>query len=187
MLLEYADSDRLFVPVEHLDRVDRYVGGADSNPHLSRLGSGEWERVKRRVKERTEEVARELLALYSRREMADGHAFAPDGAWQRELETSFPYQETPDQELVLDEIKRDMEASRPMDRVVCGDVGFGKTELAMRAAFKAAADGRQVAVLVPTTVLCQQHFLTFSERLRPFPVTVQQLSRFCTENEITHT
>jgi transcription-repair coupling factor (superfamily II helicase) len=187
MTIEYADSDKLYVPVDHLDRVDRYVGGADSHPHLSRLGSGEWERVKRRVKERTEEVARELLTLYSRREMAQGHAFGPDGTWQRELEASFPYQETPDQELVLDEIKRDMEASRPMDRVVCGDVGFGKTELALRAAFKAASEGRQVAVLVPTTVLAQQHFLTFTERLAPFPITVGQLSRFCSDSEIAAT
>jgi transcription-repair coupling factor (superfamily II helicase) len=187
MTIEYADGDKLFVPVDHLDRVDRYVGGAESNPHLSRLGSGEWERVKRRVKERTEEVARELLALYSRREMAEGHAFGPDGTWQRELEASFPYQETPDQEMVLDEIKRDMEASRPMDRVVCGDVGFGKTELALRAAFKAASEGRQVAVLVPTTVLAQQHFLTFTERLAPFPITVRQLSRFCSDSDISDT
>ena len=187
MTIEYADGDKLFVPVDHLDRVDRYVGGADAHPHLSRLGTGEWERVKRRVKERTEEVARELLALYSRREMADGHAFAPDGTWQRELEASFPYQETPDQEMVLDEIKRDMEASRPMDRVVCGDVGFGKTELALRAAFKAASEGRQVAMLVPTTVLAQQHFLTFSERLAPFPITVRQLSRFCSDADIADT
>jgi transcription-repair coupling factor (superfamily II helicase) len=187
MTIEYADGDKLFVPVDHLDRVDRYVGGADSHPHLSRLGTGEWERVKRRVKERTEEVARELLALYSRREMADGHAFEPDGAWQRELEDSFPYQETADQEMVLDEIKRDMESSRPMDRVVCGDVGFGKTELALRAAFKAASEGRQVAMLVPTTVLAQQHFLTFSERLAPFPITVRQLSRFCSDADIADT
>ena len=187
MLLEYADSDRLFVPVEHLDRVDRYVGGADSHPTLSRLGTGEWERTKRRVKERTEEVARELLALYSRREAAQGHAYAPDAAWQQELEESFPYEETPDQLLVMEEIKRDMEASRPMDRVVAGDVGFGKTELAVRAAFKAATEGRQVAMLVPTTVLCQQHFLTFSERLAAFPVTVQQLSRFCSDEEIAKT
>ena len=113
MLLEYADGDRLFVPTQHLDRVDRYVGGAESHPKLSRLGSGEWERTRRRVKERTEEVARELLGLYSRREQAQGHAYAPDGAWQQELEGSFPYQETPDQVLVLEEIKRDMEASRP--------------------------------------------------------------------------
>ena len=183
MLLEYADGDRLFVPVQHLDRIDRYVGGSDAHPALSRLGTGEWERTKRRVRERTEAVARELLNLYSRREAAPGHAFSIDSDWQRELEGSFPFEETPDQMLVLDDIKRDMEASRPMDRVVCGDVGFGKTELALRAAFKAVAEGRQAAVLVPTTVLCQQHFLTFSERLRPFPVIVHQLSRFCTEEE----
>ena len=187
MTLEYADGDKLYVPVEHLDRIDRYVGGADARPNLSRLGSGEWERTKRRVRERTEEVARELLQLYSRREAADGHPFPPDGAWQRELEAAFAYQETPDQELVLDEIKRDMESSKPMDRIVCGDVGFGKTELAIRAAFKAAADGRQVAMLVPTTVLAQQHFLTFSQRLQAFPITVRQLSRFCTEEEIADT
>jgi transcription-repair coupling factor (superfamily II helicase) len=187
MLLEYADGDRLFVPTQHLDRVDRYVGGAESHPRLSRLGSGEWERTRRRVKERTEEVARELLGLYSRREQAQGHAYAPDGAWQQELEGSFPYQETPDQVLVLEEIKRDMEASRPMDRVVCGDVGFGKTELAVRAAFKAAIEGRQVAMLVPTTVLCQQHFITFTERLAAFPITVRQLSRFVSDDEITRT
>lgn len=187
MTVEYADGDRLYVPIEHLDRVDRYVGGADAHPRLSKLGSGEWERTKRRVKERTEEVARELLGLYSRREAASGHAFPPDTPWQQELEASFPFQETPDQELVLDEIKRDMEASRPMDRVVCGDVGFGKTELALRAAFKAAVEGRQVAVLVPTTVLAQQHYLTFEERLEPFPVTVRQLSRFCTPDEVADT
>jgi transcription-repair coupling factor (superfamily II helicase) len=187
MLLEYADGDRLFVPTQHLDRVDRYIGGAESHPKLSRLGSGEWERTRRRVKERTEEVARELLGLYSRREQAQGHAYAPDGAWQQELEGSFPYQETPDQVLVLEEIKRDMEASRPMDRVVCGDVGFGKTELAVRAAFKAAIEGRQVAMLVPTTVLCQQHFITFTERLAAFPVTVRQLSRFVSDEEIART
>ncbi len=183
MVLEYADADRLLVPVEHLDRVDRYIGGSDSHPSLSRLGTGEWERTKRRVRERTEEVARELLGLYSRREAAHGHAFAADTDWQRELEASFPFEETPDQVLVLDEIKRDMRSARPMDRVVCGDVGFGKTELALRAAFKAVEEGRQVAMLVPTTVLSQQHFLTFQERLNPFPVTLRQLSRFCSEEE----
>jgi len=187
MTLEYADGERLHVPVAHLDRVDRYIGGADSRPSLARLGTGEWERTKRRAKERTEEVARELLVLYSRRETAEGHAYGVDATWQREMEESFPFEETPDQELVLEEIKRDMEASRPMDRVVCGDVGFGKTELAVRVAFKAAVEGRQVAVLVPTTVLAQQHFLTFSERLQAFPVTVRQLSRFCTAREVEET
>jgi transcription-repair coupling factor (superfamily II helicase) len=187
MTLEYADGDKLYVPVAHLDRVDRYIGGSDAHPRLSKLGTGEWERTKRRVKQRTEEVARELIALYSRREASQGHPFPPDGVWQHELELSFPFQETPDQELVLDDIKRDMEVSRPMDRVVCGDVGFGKTELALRAAFKAAADGKQVAMLVPTTVLAQQHFTTFSTRLRPFPITVRQLSRFCSQEQIEDT
>ena len=185
MTVEYAEGDKLYVPVAHLDRVDRYVGGAEGRPHLSRLGGGDWERTKRRVKERTEEVARELLALYSRRESTQATPVPPDGAWQHELEASFPYVETPDQEMVLEEIKRDMESSRPMDRVVAGDVGFGKTEVALRAAFKAAADGRQVAVLVPTTVLAQQHYSTFCSRLAPFPITVRQLSRFCTPDEIT--
>jgi transcription-repair coupling factor (superfamily II helicase) len=184
MTLEYADGDKLYVPVAHLDRIDRYIGGSDSHPRLSKLGTGEWERTKRRVKQRTEEVARELIALYSRREASQGHPFPPDGTWQHELETSFPFQETPDQELVLDDIKRDMEVSRPMDRVVCGDVGFGKTELALRAAFKAAADGKQVAMLVPTTVLAQQHFTTFTQRLSAFPLTVRQLSRFCSQEQI---
>ena len=187
MTVEYAEGDKLYVPVAHLDRVDRYVGGAEGRPQLSKLGTGEWERTKRRVKERTEEVARELLALYSRRESTHATPLPPDGAWQQELEASFPYVETPDQEMVLEEIKRDMESSRPMDRVVAGDVGFGKTEVALRAAFKAAADGRQVAVLVPTTVLAQQHFTTFSSRLAAFPITVRQLSRFCTPEEVTST
>src|SRR5207237_6027277 len=128
---------------------------------------------KQRVRSRTEEAVRERLAPYSRRDTAPGHAYAPDGTWQQELAGSFAFEETPDQVLVMEEIRRDMEASRPMDRVVCGDVGFGKTEVAVRAAFKAAAEGRQVAMLVPTTVLCQQHYLTFKERLAPFPVTVE--------------
>jgi transcription-repair coupling factor (superfamily II helicase) len=187
MTLEYADGNRLYVPVAHLDRVDRYVGGGDSTPMLSKLGTGEWERTKRRVKERAEAVARELLGLYSRREMSPGTAYAPDGVWMNELEASFPYEETLDQSVVIDEIKRDMEASKPMDRVVCGDVGFGKTEIAIRAAFKAACDGKQVAVLVPTTVLSQQHYLTFTDRLSAFPVKVAQLSRFCTDEDIRRT
>jgi len=187
MTLEYADGNRLYVPVAHLDRVDRYVGGGDSHPMLSKLGTGEWERTKRRVKERAEAVARELLGLYSRREMSPGTAYAPDGVWMNELEASFPYEETLDQSVVIDEIKRDMEASKPMDRVVCGDVGFGKTEIAIRAAFKAACDGKQVAVLVPTTVLSQQHFSTFTERLGAFPIKVAQLSRFCSDEDIRNT
>jgi len=178
MQLEYAEGDKLYVPVEHLERVQKYVGGGDAAPRLQRLGSGEWDRAKRKVRESVEEVARDLLDLYSRRQLVEGHAFSEDGPWQQELEQSFPYDETPDQIRVMQEIKVDMEDSRPMDRLVCGDVGFGKTELAVRGAFKAVMDGKQVAILVPTTVLAQQHFLTFGDRFQPFPVKVEMLSRF---------
>jgi transcription-repair coupling factor (superfamily II helicase) len=183
MQLEYADGDRLFVPVEHLERVQKYVAGGDASPRLQRLGSGEWDRAKRKVRESVEEVAKDLLDLYSKRELVEGHAFSEDGPWQQELEQSFPYDETPDQIHALEEIKADMEESRPMDRLLCGDVGFGKTELALRAAFKAVMDGKQVAMLVPTTVLAQQHYLTFLERVQPFPVKVEMLSRFRSDAE----
>jgi transcription-repair coupling factor (superfamily II helicase) len=183
MQLEYADGDRLFVPVEHLDRVQRYVAGGDAAPRLQRLGSGEWDRAKKKVRESVEVVAKDLLDLYSRRELVEGHAFAEDGPWQQELEQSFQYDETPDQIHALEEIKADMEEQRPMDRLLCGDVGFGKTELALRAAFKAVMDGKQVAMLVPTTVLAQQHFMTFRQRFQPFPVKVDMLSRFRSDAE----
>ena len=183
MQLEYAEGDKLYVPVEHLERVQKYVGGGDAAPRLQRLGSGEWDRAKKKVRESVEEVAKDLLDLYSKRQLVEGHAYSPDGPWQHELEESFPYDETPDQVRVMAEIKADMEDSRPMDRLLAGDVGFGKTELAVRAAFKAVTDSKQVAVLVPTTVLAQQHFLTFSERFRPFPVKVDMLSRFRSDAE----
>ncbi|HVH65984.1 MAG TPA: DEAD/DEAH box helicase, partial [Candidatus Acidoferrum sp.] len=183
MQLEYADGDRLFVPVEHLERVQKYVAGGDATPKLQKLGSGEWDRAKRKVRESVEEVAKDLLDLYSRRELVEGHAFSEDGPWQQELEQSFPYDETPDQVRAMQEIKADMEESRPMDRLLCGDVGFGKTELAVRSAFKSVMDGKQVAMLVPTTVLAQQHYLTFQDRFRPFPVKVEMLSRFRTDAE----
>jgi transcription-repair coupling factor (superfamily II helicase) len=185
MQLEYADGDKLFVPVEHLDRVQKYVGGGDAAPRLQRLGSGDWDRAKRKVRESVEAVAHDLLDLYSKRQLVEGHAFSEDGPWQQELEQSFPYDETPDQVRVMQEIKADMEDSRPMDRLLCGDVGFGKTELAVRAAFKAVMDGKQVAILVPTTVLAQQHYLTFGERFQSFPVKVEMLSRFRTDAEAT--
>ena len=187
MQLEYAEGDKLYVPVEHLDRVQKYVGGGDAAPRLQRLGSGEWDRAKKKVRESVEEVAKDLLDLYSKRQLVEGHAYSADGPWQQELEQSFPYDETPDQVRVMAEIKADMEDSRPMDRLLAGDVGFGKTELAVRAAFKAVSDSKQVAVLVPTTVLAQQHFLTFSERFRPFPVRVEMLSRFRTDAEAKDT
>jgi len=181
--LHYADGDRLFVPTEQVDRVSRYVGPGDHRPSLTRLGSQEWPRAKARVRRAVQELARELLQLYAKREVAEGHAFSPDTAWQTELEASFPYVETADQVSVIRDVKTDMEQARPMDRLVCGDVGYGKTEIAVRAAFKAVMDGMQVAVLVPTTVLAQQHFTTFRERLAGFPVKVEMLSRFRSDAE----
>ncbi|MGH7612384.1 MAG: transcription-repair coupling factor [Candidatus Dormibacteria bacterium] len=183
MQLEYAEGSKLYVPVEHLDRVQRYSGGSTEHPQLSRLGSGEWERTRRAVRRRVDQIAEELVELYARRLRSTGHAFSADSRWQQELESSFPFQETRDQLLVLDDIKRDMESERPMDRLLCGDVGFGKTEIALRAAFKAVEGGFQAAVLVPTTILCQQHHLTFKERLAAFPVVVEQLSRMRTDEE----
>ncbi|TMF37564.1 MAG: transcription-repair coupling factor [Chloroflexi bacterium] len=175
--LEYAEGDRLFVPVENLDRVQKYLGG-EGAPSLHRLGTSDWTRARGRARKVVQDVAEELLKIYSMREARPGIAFAPDTAWQQELESSFPYEETPDQVAALGEIKADMESDRPMDRLLCGDVGFGKTELALRAAFKAAMSGKQVAVLAPTTVLAQQHFHVFCERLKNFPVVVEMLSRF---------
>ncbi len=176
--LQYAGTDRLLVPTDQLDRVTRYVGMGETTPQLGRLGSAEWGRAKARVKASVAELARELLELYSYREQTEGHAFAPDGRWQREMEAAFPYVETPDQERAIIETKADMEAPRSMDRLVCGDVGYGKTEVAMRAAFKAVLDGKQVAVLVPTTILAQQHYETFSARMGAYPVRLAVLSRF---------
>jgi transcription-repair coupling factor (superfamily II helicase) len=175
--LEYAEGDRLFVPVENLDRVQKYLGG-EGQPSLHRLGTSDWTRARGRARKVVQDVADELLKIYSLREARPGIAFAPDTAWQQELEASFPYEETPDQVAALAEIKADMESDRPMDRLLCGDVGFGKTELALRAAFKAAMSGKQVALLAPTTVLAQQHFHVFRERLSKFPVVVEMLSRF---------
>src|SRR5881296_1448204 len=175
--LEYAEGDRLFVPVENLDRVQKYLGG-EGTPTLHRLGTSDWTRARGRARKVVQDVAEELLKIYSLREARPGIAFAPDTAWQQELASTFPYEETPDQVAALTEIKADMESDRPMDRLLCGDVGFGKTELALRAAFKAAMSGKQAALLAPTTVLAQQHFHVFRERLANFPVTVEMLSRF---------
>ena len=176
--LEYAEGDRLFVPVENLDRVQKYLGGAEGTPALHRLGTSDWTRARGRARKVVQDVAEDLLKIYSMREARPGIAFAPDTAWQQDLEASFPYEETPDQVAALAEIKADMESDKPMDRLLCGDVGFGKTELALRAAFKAAMSGKQVALLAPTTVLAQQHFHVFRERLKNFPVVVEMLSRF---------
>ena len=183
LLVEYAAGDKLSVPVYQADRLGRYVGAGEETPRVNRLGTAEWSRVKASAQKAVEEIADDLLALYASREIVAGHAFSPDTFWQQELEASFPYVETEAQLRALDEIKTDMEQSRPMDRLVCGDVGYGKTEVAIRAAFKAVMDGKQVAVLVPTTVLAQQHYQTFTERLKPFPVSVKMLSRFLTRKE----
>jgi transcription-repair coupling factor (superfamily II helicase) len=176
--VDYAQGDRLLVPVHQADRLSRYVGVGESEPALHRLGTSDWEQVKARTKRAVAEIADELLALYAAREVVSGHAFSPDAPWQAELEASFPYVETEDQLVAIEAVKHDMESPRPMDRLICGDVGYGKTEVALRAAFKAIMDSKQVAVLVPTTVLAQQHFTNFSRRLNSFPVRVAMLSRF---------
>ncbi|WP_062216452.1 transcription-repair coupling factor [Streptomyces sp. NBRC 109706] len=182
LLVEYAPAkrgqpgDRLFVPTDQLDQVTKYVGG--EAPTLHRLGGADWTKTKARAKKAVKEIAADLIKLYSARMAAPGHAFGGDTPWQRELEDAFPYAETPDQLTTIGEVKEDMERSVPMDRLICGDVGYGKTEIAVRAAFKAVQDGKQVAVLVPTTLLVQQHFGTFSERYAQFPVNVRPLSRF---------
>lgn len=178
--IEYAQGDQLYVPVHQADRLARYVGAGETAPTLHRLGTTEWEQVKARAKRAVAEIADDLLELYAAREVVQGHAFSPDAAWQHDLESSFPYIETEDQLVAIEAVKHDMEQLRPMDRLICGDVGYGKTEVALRAAFKAIMDGKQVAVLVPTTVLAQQHYTNFSRRLAAFPVTVAMLSRFQT-------
>ncbi|HEX6332541.1 MAG TPA: transcription-repair coupling factor, partial [Actinomycetota bacterium] len=181
MVLDYAQGDRLSVPTDAVGMVARYVGG--EVPRLSRLGSGDWARTTRRVKRAVRDMAGELVRLYSVRMSVEGHAFGPDTPWQLELEDAFPHAETGDQLTAIVEVKADMERPKPMDRLICGDVGFGKTEIAVRATFKAVMDGKQVAVLVPTTLLAEQHFITFSERFAPFPVKVAMLSRFVPRSE----
>jgi transcription-repair coupling factor (superfamily II helicase) len=175
--IDYAGADKLFVPVDQLDRVQKYLGLDERPPEVHRLGGGDWERIRRRTKKSTEELAKQLLQLQALRSRQPGHAFAPDSPWQREMEEGFPWQETPDQLTAIRDVKVDMEAQHPMDRLVCGDVGYGKTEVAIRAAFKAVMDGMQVAVLAPTTVLAAQHFRNFRERMAAFPVRVGLLSR----------
>ncbi len=191
LVLEYAPSkrgapgDRLFVPTDQLDQVTRYVGG--DAPALSKMGGSDWSKTKNQARKAVKEIAGELIRLYSARMASRGHAFAPDTPWQRELEEAFPYIETPDQLTTINEVKADMEREVPMDRLVSGDVGYGKTEIAVRAAFKAVQDGKQVAILVPTTLLVQQHFETFSERFSGFPVRVRAMSRFQAAKESRET
>jgi transcription-repair coupling factor (superfamily II helicase) len=183
LMIEYAQGDQLYVPVHQIDRLSRYVAPGGRVPALHRLGTAEWAQVKERTRRAIADIADELLELYAAREVVTGHAFAPDTEWQHELEASFAYVETEDQLHAVDDVKADMERERPMDRLVVGDVGYGKTEVALRAAFKAANDGKQVALLVPTTVLAQQHYNTFAERLAPFPIQVEMLSRFRSDKE----
>ncbi|WP_462418412.1 transcription-repair coupling factor [Kytococcus sp. Marseille-QA3725] len=191
LVVEYASSkrgqpsDRLFVPTDQLDQITRYVGG--EAPSLNKLGGSDWSKTKSRARKHVKQIANELIQLYSARMATQGHAFGPDSPWQRELEDAFAYVETPDQLSTIDEVKGDMEKSVPMDRLICGDVGYGKTEIAVRAAFKAMQDSKQVAVLVPTTLLVQQHLQTFTERYQQFPVTVRALSRFTPEAEAQET
>jgi transcription-repair coupling factor (superfamily II helicase) len=177
--LEFAGTDRVFMPVEQLAKISRYLGaGGEHGPALSKLGGKRWDTLKARARGAAREMAGELLNLYAERRRRQGHAFAPDGEWQIEFEAAFPYAETPDQRDAIEFVKADMEAPRPMDRLICGDVGYGKTEVALRAAFKAAQDGKQVMVLVPTTILAQQHYGTFTERLKDYPVRIEHVSRF---------
>ena len=178
LTVEYAGGDQIFVPVYQADRLSRYIGPGGESPTPTRLGGSEWSSVKQKVRESVQQVAQELLELYARRQVVHGHAFTRDTTWQQDLEASFPYVETEDQMRAIQAVKQDMENSRPMDRLLCGDVGYGKTEVALRGAFKAVTDGKQVAILVPTTVLAQQHYETFRQRLAPFPVEVEMLSRF---------
>ncbi|HEY8425079.1 MAG TPA: transcription-repair coupling factor [Limnochordales bacterium] len=183
LVVEYAGEDRLYVPTDQVHLLQRYIGSDDAPPKLNKLGGVEWARVKKRVRESVREMAESLLKLYAERQAQPGHAFPPDTPWQKEFEDAFPFEETPDQLRAVEEVKADMERPRPMDRLLVGDVGYGKTEVAMRAAFKAVADGRQVAVLVPTTILAQQHHRTFTERMARYPIRIEMLSRFQTSAE----
>jgi len=176
--VNYKDSDRLYVPIDQIDRLHKYIGDSDCPPPIYGLEGGQWRWTKSRVKKATQELASSLLKLYSIRKVIPGHSFSPNTPWQLEFEAAFPYQETPDQLKAVQDIKRDMENSKPMDRLICGDAGYGKTEVAIRAAFKAVIDNKQVAVLVPTTILAEQHFRTFGERTAAYPINIEMLSRF---------
>ncbi|MEA2227108.1 MAG: hypothetical protein QOF04_738, partial [Solirubrobacteraceae bacterium] len=181
--LEFAGTDRVFMPVDQLAKISRYVGAGGSHPPLSKLGGKSWETMKARARRAAQELAGELINLYAERRRRMGHSYPEDSEWLREFEAAFPWQETPDQRDAIESVKADMERPQPMDRLICGDVGYGKTEVALRAAFKAADDGKQVLILAPTTILAQQHFGTFSERLNDFPFTIEHVSRFRTPKQ----
>ncbi|MFZ1633745.1 MAG: DEAD/DEAH box helicase, partial [Chitinophagales bacterium] len=181
--LIYRDNDLLYVNINSLHKISKYSGKDGTAPKLNKIGSDAWEQLKRKTKAKVKDIAKDLIALYAQRKASKGFSFSPDGYLQNELEASFIYEDTPDQFRATVDVKRDMEKPHPMDRLVCGDVGFGKTEIAIRAAFKAVVDGKQVAVLVPTTILASQHFKTFSERLKEFPVTVDYINRFKSDKD----
>jgi len=183
LLIKYAGEDKLYVPTDQVNLVQKYIGADQTRPKLYKLGGSEWKKVKQKVQNSVKEMAIGLLELYAERETVKGYSFSPDTVWQKEFEEDFPYEETPDQAKSIEDVKQDMENSTPMDRLLCGDVGYGKTEVAIRAAFKAAVDGKQTAVLVPTTILAQQHFNTFSERINKYPIIVEMISRFKTQAE----
>ncbi|MBM7555131.1 transcription-repair coupling factor [Thalassobacillus pellis] len=183
LLVKYSGNDKLYVPIEQIDLIQKYVGSEGKEPKVYKLGGSEWGKVKRKVQSSVEDIADDLIKLYAEREASKGHAFQEDSELQREFEASFPYQETEDQLQCIEEIKVDMEKIRPMDRLLCGDVGYGKTEVAIRAAFKAVAEGKQVAILVPTTILAQQHYETIQERFQDFPINIGLLSRFRTKKQ----
>jgi transcription-repair coupling factor (superfamily II helicase) len=185
--LKYSGNDKLYVPVEQIDQVQKYVGSEDKNPRVSSLGGSEWKKVKNKVQSSVQDIAADLIKLYAKREATLGYSFSEDTAMHQEFDTLFPYQETEDQLRTIEEIKRDMEKASPMDRLLCGDVGYGKTEVAIRAAFKAVMDGKQVAILVPTTILAQQHYETFRERFNEYPVEIEVMSRFRSKKEQNQT
>lgn len=181
--IQYADDETLYVPIEQLNLVQKYIGASTRSVRLDKIGSKSWERTKKRVEKSIEEMAEELLKLYSVRQKLKGYAFSKDSEYQLQFESEFKYEETPDQFKAIEEVKKDMEIPKPMDRLICGDVGYGKTEVAIRSAFKCVMDGKQVAVLVPTTILCEQHYITFKERFKNYPVVIEMLSRFKTKSE----
>jgi len=183
LVIQYQGNDILYVPVEQLDIIQKYIGADDNPPKVNKLGSSDWIKTKNKVKASLKEMAEDLIKLYAERSRIQGHAFSPDTPWQRQFEDEFPYQETEDQLRAIEEIKRDMESPKPMDRLLCGDVGYGKTEVAMRAAFKAVMDGKQVAVLVPTTILAEQHYNTFLQRFKGYPINIDMISRFRNRQE----
>ncbi|SDJ72474.1 transcription-repair coupling factor [Salimicrobium halophilum] len=184
LMVQYSGNDKLFVPVEQIDLIQKYVGSEGKEPKIYKLGGSEWAKVKRRVQSSVEDIADDLIEIYAEREASRGHSFEQDGEMQKEFEEAFPYEETPDQIRCIEEIKHDMERVRPMDRLLCGDVGYGKTEVALRAAFKAIAEGKQVAILVPTTILAQQHYETLTERMQDFGVNIGLMSRFRTRKQL---